>query len=205
MVANTGQAGFLESELLEQVKAGDEKAFEAIVDRYSARIYRIGRTITGNPEDAEEVVQDVFMTVFQKIGSFEGRSAFSTWLYRIAVNAAMMKVRGKREKQERTEEDLERWLPVFDARAQHAHPVEAWSANPEEAVLQRERREVLRNELATLPMEYRTVVALRDLQGLSSEEAAEILGISPAAVKSRLHRARLALRGKLAAHFEEES
>jgi len=205
MVANTGQGGFLESELLERIKAGDEKAFEAIVERYSARIYRIGRTITGNPQDAEEVVQDVFMTVFQKIGSFEGRSAFSTWLYRIAVNAAMMKVRGKQEKQERTEEDLERWLPVFDARAQHAHPVGAWSANPEEAVLQRERREVLRNELATLPTEYRTVVALRDLQGLSSEEAAEILGISPAAVKSRLHRARLALRGKLAAHLEEKS
>ena len=205
MVGATDQANAPDSELLERLKAGDEEAFETIVDRYSAQTYRVARTITGNPQDAEEVVQDVFMTVFRKIASFEGRSAFSTWLYRIAVNAAMMKVRGKQEKQERTEEDLERWLPVFDARAQHAHPVGAWSANPEEAVLQRERREVLRNELATLPTEYRTVVALRDLQGLSSEEAAEILGISPAAVKSRLHRARLALRGKLAAHLEEKS
>ncbi len=198
MVASPGQAGFRDTELLEQLKAGDEKAFAAIIDRYSAQTYRIARTITGNPQDAEDVVQDVFLTVFRKIGSFEGRSAFSTWLYRITVNAAMMKVRGR---EVRAEEDLERWLPVFDAEGRHLQPVEDWSANPEKVLLQQERPEIVHQALGTLPAEYRVVVALRDLQGLSGEEVAEILGLSLAAVKSRLHRGRLALREKLAATF----
>ncbi len=198
MVAATEQAGFPDSKLLERLKAGDEEAFAAIVDRYSAQTYRIARTITGNRQDAEEVVQDTFMTVFRKIGSFEGRSAFPTWLYRITVNTAMMKVRRGKE---RAEEDLERWLPVFDAAGQHLEFVEDWSANPEKLLLQQERRDAVRQALPTLPAEYRAVVALRDLQGLSGEEVAEILGLSLPAVKSRLHRARLALRGKLEAYF----
>ncbi len=201
-MATTDQAGFPDSALVKGLKAGDDTAFATLLDRYSARTYRTARTVTGNPHDAEEVVQDVFMTVFQKIGSFEGRSAFSTWLYRITVNAAMMKVR---RKQDRVEEDPERWLPVFDADAHHAHPVEAWPVDPEKILLEQEGRDAVRQALTSLPVEYRTVIALRDLQGLSGEEAAEILGISPAAVRSRLHRARLALRGKLAAHFEEKS
>jgi RNA polymerase sigma-70 factor (ECF subfamily) len=199
MATGTGQAEFPESELLERVKAGDEQAFTALLDRYSAQTYRLARAITGNPQDAEEVVQDVFLTIFQKIATFEGRSAFSTWLYRITVNAAIMKVRQRRG--EVKEEELERWLPVFDAEGHHLQPVEDWSANPEKALLQHERREVLRQTLAILPAEYRTVVALRDLQGLSNEEVAEILGLTVAAVKSRLHRGRLALRGKLASYF----
>jgi len=198
MATGTGQAGFPESELLERVKAGDEEAFATILDRYSPRTYRLARAITGNPQDAEEVVQDVFFTIFQKIESFEGRSAFSTWLYRITVNAAMMKARRREGK---VEEDLERWLPVFDAEGHHLQPVVDWSANPEKALLQHERREVLHQALAALPAEYRAVVALRDLQGLSNEEVAEVLGLTVAAVKSRLHRGRLALRGKLAAYF----
>jgi len=202
MATGTGQAGFPESELLELLKAGDEQAFATILDRYSAQVYRLARAITGNPQDAEEVVQDVFFTIFQKIGSFEGRSAFSTWLYRITVNAAMMKVR---RREVTVEEDLERWLPVFDATGHHLQPVEDWSADPEKALLQHERREVLRQALADLPEEYRVVVALRDLQGLSSEEVAEILGLTVAAVKSRLHRGRLALRGKLASYCGRKS
>ncbi|MFQ5657551.1 MAG: RNA polymerase sigma factor [Candidatus Methylomirabilales bacterium] len=202
MVGATEQAEFPDLELLERLKAGDEQAFAAVVDRYSAQTYRIARSITRDRQDAEEVVQDVFLTVFRKIGSFEGRSAFTTWLYRITVNAAMMKVRGR---DERAEEDVEKWLPVFDGEGRHVHSVEAWSANPENLLLQQERRKVVRSALATLPAEYRTVLALRDLQGLSGEEVAETLGLSLAAVKSRLHRARLALRGKLAASFEGKS
>lgn len=202
MVGATDQANAPDSELLERLKAGDEEAFETIVEHYSAQTYRVARAITGSPQDAEEVVQDVFMTIFRKIGSFEGRSAFSTWLYRITVNAAMMKVRGRPET---AEEDLERWLPVFDAMGAHMHPAEAWSTNPEHILMQRERREVVRSALATLPADYRTIVALRDLQGRSSEEIAEMLGLSVAAAKSRLHRARLALRGKLTGAFEEKS
>ncbi|MFQ5881478.1 MAG: RNA polymerase sigma factor [Candidatus Methylomirabilales bacterium] len=198
MMAGIEHARFPESEILERLKAGDKKAFAAIVDRYSAQTYRLARAITQNPQDAEEVVQDVFLTIFQKIGSFEGRSAFGTWLYRITVNAAMMKVR---RREDRVEEDLERWLPVFDAEGRHLQPVEDWSANPEKALLQQERCEAVHQALAALPAEYRAVVALRDLQGLSGEEVAEILGLTVAAVKSRLHRGRLALRGKLAAYF----
>ena len=198
MVGATEQAGFPDLELLERLKAGDEQAFAAVVDRYSAQAYRIARSITRDRQDAEEVVQDVFLTVFRKIGSFEGRSAFTTWLYRITVNAAMMKIRGR---DERTEEDVEKWLPVFDGEGHHVHSVEAWSANPENLLLQQERRKVVRQAVATLPAEYRAVLALRDLQGLSGEEVAEILGLSLAAVKTRLHRARLALRGKLATYF----
>lgn len=200
MVPVTDQVQFPDSEMLERLKAGDEDAFAALLDRYSGQTYRLARAITGDPQDAEEVVQDVFMTVFRKIESFEGRSAFSTWLHRITVNAAMMKIRGRKE---RVEEDIEQWLPAFDDTGHHLRPVEAWSANPEKVLLQQERRSLVRQALATLPAEYRAVVALRDLQGLSGEEVAETLGLSVAAVKSRLHRARLALRGQLAAAFEE--
>lgn len=181
--------------LIERLRAQDTSVLEILMERYSPRIYRVAFGITRSHGDAEEVVQDVFVTLFRKIDSFEGRAALGTWLYRVAANAALIKRRGKRAE---VEMHLEDYLPTFKTdghrEADRALLLADWSGTPERELLSGEAREILEGGLALLPDHYRAILVLRDVEELSNEEVAEALGESVASVKSRLHRARMALR-----------
>jgi RNA polymerase sigma-70 factor (ECF subfamily) len=188
-----------DAELVERLKTGDREAFGALLRRYQGKVYRLAMNMTRSPQDAEEVTQDVFLAVYRKIGDFDGRAAFSTWLYRVASNAALMKLRGRRSEPHLS---IEEEGPAFAPDGHFARPVADWSELPEDQLLSAERRRVLEQAIDALPPDYKAVVVLRDVEGLSNPEVAEILGATVLAVKSRLHRARLALRERLAAYFE---
>lgn len=181
------------------LRAGDPGAFESLLAKYEARMYRLALGITRNSADAEEVCQDVFLNVFKKIERFEGKSSLGTWLYRIATNAALMKIRGKARSVEVPWDDI---LPRFSEEGSHLTPVPDWSKDPEASLLQTELRTVLRRALEELPSEYRAVVLLRDVEGLPADEAAMALGLTVPALKARLHRGRLFLRGRLAEYAD---
>lgn len=188
--------------LVERLRGGDPTGVEGLMERYASRVYRVARGITRCDEDAEEVVQDVFLSVARKIDSFEGRAALGTWIYRIAANAALIKRRGKRFEQEVS---LENHLPTFrddgHREGDRAFLLADWSQSPEQELLSGETRRILNQALDDLPDQYRAVLILRDVEGLSNEETAEALGESVASVKSRLHRARMALRERLTGHL----
>ena len=187
--------GDTEVMLIERLRAQDPSVLEILMERYSPRIYRVAFGITRSHGDAEEVVQDVFVTLFRKIDSFEGRAALGTWLYRVAANAALIKRRGKRAE---VEVHLEDYLPTFKAdghrEGDRTMLLADWSGTPERELLSGEAREILEEGLALVPDHYRAILVLRDVEELSNEEVAEALGESVASVKSRLHRARMALR-----------
>jgi len=184
------------------LRAGDATGLEALMEAYAARVYRLAHGVTRNLADAEEVVQDVFLTVVRKIAEFEGRSALSTWIYRITMNTALNKRRGKRSE---VEVSLEEHLPTFKEDGHRAGDrsflLADWSRTPEEELLSEEGRAAVQCAIDSLPAHYRAVLILRDVEGASNEEAAEVLGESVASVKSRLHRARMALREQLTRSF----
>lgn len=191
--------------LFDRLRAGDGTALEPLMERFASRVYRVAHGVTGNAPDAEEVVQDVFLTLFRKAASFEGRAALGTWLYRIAVNTALNKRRGKRSQ---VEEPLEDHLPQYTAdghrEGDRSFLLADWSQMPDEVLLSREGRGIVRAAVECLPAHYRVVLVLRDVEELSSEEVAEIVGDSVASVKSRLHRARMALREQLTRTYASE-
>jgi len=184
--------------LVQAAKGGDIGAFEELVRRYDRNVFRIAQHITHNREDAEDVVQDAFLKAYENLGQFQGQSKFYTWLVRIAVNEALMKLR--RIKPGRTvslDEDVktdEDTLP---------REVADWSPNPEQQYNQAELRDILSRTIQGLPTSFRTVFVLRDVEGLSTEETAEALDLSIPAVKSRLLRARLQLRERLNRYFQK--
>jgi len=184
-----------ELRLVEGLQAGDATALEALMERYSSRLYRLAYGITRSSRDAEEVLQDVFLTVFRKIGSFEGRATLGTWLYRVTTNAALNRRRGLAA---RAEGALDDQLPTFLPDGQRAGDcsflLADWSGTPEDELLPGEARNAVNRALAGLPDGYRAVLVLRDVDELSSEETADVLRESVPSVKSRLHRARMALR-----------
>jgi len=184
-----------ELRLVEGLQAGDATALEALMERYSSRLYRLAYGITRSSRDAEEVLQDVFLTVFRKIGSFEGRATLGTWLYRVTTNAALNRRRGLAA---RAEGALDDQLPTFLPDGQRAGDcsflLADWSGTPEDELLAGEARNAVNRALAGLPDGYRAVLVLRDVDELSSEETADVLRESVPSVKSRLHRARVALR-----------
>ena len=187
-----------EDRLIERLRQGDTQALEALMTRYSGRVYRLAFGITRNDADAEEIVQDVFLTLFRKIDTFEGRSALGTWIYRVTANAALIKRRGQRVELEVLLEDyLPRFLEDGHREGDRAFLCADWSQRPDEVAQGVETRAILTQALERLPDTYRAVVLLRDLEGLSNDEAAEVLGETVASVKSRLHRARMALREQL--------
>jgi RNA polymerase sigma-70 factor (ECF subfamily) len=198
----SGDAGDHDAVLFERLRAGDPRSLEPLMTRFASRVYRVASRICASAADAEEVVQDVFLTVFQKASGFEGRAALGTWIYRIAVNASLNKRRGKRADVEQPLEDL---LPTFteDGHRQgnRAFLLAHWSPMPDPTLLSKEGREVIRRAVDRLPHHYRMVLLLRDVEELSSDEVAEILGESVASMKSRLHRARMALREQLTRHY----
>lgn len=184
--------------LVEELRRGAPDAVEALVEHYGAWIHRVAARLLGDPRDAEEVTQDVLMTVVGKIGTFKGQAAFSSWLYRIAANAAYDRLRSRRSQ---AEVSLEPLLPLFDEEGRHVQPVLDWSSELEDPAVAREARSALERSIGRLPAEYRIVLLLRDVEGLTNEEVADALGLTVAAVKSRLHRARLFLRQELAHLF----
>jgi len=172
------------------------------MERYASRVFRVARGIARTDADAEEVVQDVFLALARKIGSFEGRAQLSTWIYRVATNAALLKRRGKRVQ---VEVSLEEHLPSFKEDGHRDGPrdyvLAEWSRTPEAELLDGEARTVLARAIDQLPDTYRAVLILRDVEELSNEETARILGESVGSIKSRLHRARMALREQLTRHL----
>jgi len=187
------------TDVIERLKSGDQQALETIFNLYSVKLYNIALRILGEPADTEEVIQDVFWTVYRKAKSFQGNSQFSTWLYRLTVNAALGKIRRRKNNKE---VDYEEYLPKFQTDGHHSvRPVVDWSDNLDEQYSKHELQEVLGKALNELKPLDKSVVVLSDLEGLSDKEIAVSLGLSVSAVKTRLHRARLFLRGKLAVHL----
>jgi len=182
-------------ELVEALRLHEPTAAERLVATYGDRAYRLATGITGNAQDAEEVVQDVFWAVVRKIDTFRGESAFGSWLYRIVANAAYQKVRGRQSR--RAELSLDDVLPLFDEQGRHVAPMADWSARVEDHAVQTELRVALTSAIDKLPADYRTAVLLRDVEGLSHLQIAEVLSLSVTTVKSRVHRARLFLRKQL--------
>ena len=184
-----------EARLITQASNGSAAAIEQLVERYERRLFGLAQNITGNHEDAEEVVQNAFVKAFRNLTAFRGDSRFYTWLVRIAVNEALMKIRGRRFREvsidaERDAED--HLIP---------HELEDWGPNPEQCYSQEELRTILAKSIAELVPGYRVVFQLRDVEGFSTEETAQALGLSYTAVKSRLRRARLQLRHLIDAYF----
>jgi RNA polymerase sigma-70 factor (ECF subfamily) len=186
--------------LVEGLRRGDPAAPELLLDTYGDRVYRLAIRITGNEQDAEEVVQDALWTAARKIGMFKGESAFGSWVYRITANTAYQKLRGRQSR--RHEVPWSDLRPAFDDERHHAEPVVDWSGKVEEPALQAELREVLTTAINDLPADYRTAFLMHDVEGLSNPEIAESLHLSLPAVKSRVHRSRLFLRERLSRYME---
>lgn len=192
-------AGFDESALVAQAKAGDQNAFAELVNRYERKIYRLAKNITRNDEDAEDVLQDAFLKAYTHLDNFKGDSKFYTWIVRIAVNEALMRLRKRK-----TDRSVPLDEPVELGEETVQREIAVWEDNPEQQYSQEEWRRILDDAIDTLKPDFRTVFVLRDIEELSTEETAETLGISVPAVKSRLLRARLALRETLTRQFKRK-
>jgi RNA polymerase sigma-70 factor (ECF subfamily) len=185
-------------EVVNQFKTGDTLAFEEIISRYESKVMSLALRFTRNQEDAEEVMQDVFTTVYRKIDGFRGQSAFSSWLYRIVVNAAFMKLRKRKQSQTVSMDDLS------PAIKQYCMDRDTLSGSYSQNIaISHEMQAVIQNAVNRLPDQYRAVFVLRDVDGLSNQETGEILNLSIPAVKSRLHRSRIMLRKKLQRYYED--
>lgn len=188
-----------EEQLLARLRAGEEAAFEELVRLYGSRVLAVTRRMLPTEDEARDAVQEVFLSAFRGLDRFEGQAKLSTWLHRIAVNTALMRLRTRRRK---PEESLDTLLPTFLDDGHHIEKFSSW-AEPADLTLERaETRQLVRRLIDELPETYRTVLLLRDIEGLDTEETAAALGTTPTAVKVRLHRARQALRNRLAPHFE---
>jgi RNA polymerase sigma-70 factor (ECF subfamily) len=181
--------------LARRALAGEHAAFEALVGRHQERVYRLSRRLTGSTADAEEVVQETFIRAYRRLGTFRGEARFSTWLCRIAMNAARMLGRGRSR---HPTEPLEDYLPRFDRRGRHARDADHARAADAEEILDRKRLARRASEaLERLPERYRAPFVLRDLEEMSTAEVAAVLDVSQELVRQRVHRARLMLRGYL--------
>jgi RNA polymerase sigma-70 factor, ECF subfamily len=185
----------LEAQLVTALRAGDETAFETLVRLHGGRMLAVAKRFLPGDEDARDVVQEAFLAVCRSIDRFEGGAKLSTWLHRIVVNAALMKLRSRRRRREDAIEDL---LPRFDEDGHHADAIMPWEASADELVERGDTRTIVRRAIDRLPESHRTVLLLRDIEERDTDEAAALLGISAQAVKTRLHRARQALRTMLA-------
>ncbi|HYV63885.1 MAG TPA: RNA polymerase sigma factor [Bryobacteraceae bacterium] len=192
-------AGFDESVLVAQAKAGDQNAFSELVNRYERKIYRLAKNITRNDEDAEDVLQDAFLKAYTHLDNFKGDSKFYTWIVRIAVNEALMRLRKRK-----TDRSVPLDEPVELGEETVQREIAVWDDNPEQRYSKEEWRHILDEAVDSLKPDFRTVFVLRDIEELSTEETAETLGISVPAVKSRLLRARLALRERLTRQFKRK-
>ncbi len=192
-----------DNELVRLVKDKDYPAFEEIVERYSSKVMRLALKMARNREDAQDILQDTFVSIYKNIGNFRGESALSSWIFRIAANFALMKIRSK--KYDSVSDSLDE-NPNMDIQklAEHSHSENDWSDQAEKILLRKELREKINKAIEKLPEEFRIVFLLKDVDGLSNEEIAESLNLTIPAVKSRLHRARLFLRKEISKYLEEQ-
>jgi RNA polymerase sigma-70 factor (ECF subfamily) len=182
--------------LVAQLRRADAGAAEALVGTYGDRVYRLALRITGNASDAEEVVQDALWAVSRKIDTFRGAAAFGSWVYRITANAAYQKLRGRRS--QRHEVSWDDLAPSFDEQGQHVEVEVDWSKRLKDPAIEGELKSVLGGAIDELPVDYRTAFLLHDVEGLSNPEIAQTLDVKLGTVKSRVQRARLFLRKRLA-------
>lgn len=187
-----------DAELLARLRSGEDAAYEVLVRTYSGRLLAVTRRILRSEDDARETVHEAFIQAFRHLSQFEGQALVSTWLHRIAVNTALMKLRRRRRK---PEEPIDPLLPKYQDDGHHVEHFTAWEEPVDQAVAHRETQATVRACIDQLPESYRTVLLLRDIEQVATAEAAGILGISENAVKMRLHRARQALRTLLDPHF----
>ncbi len=187
-----------ERDLLLRLRNGDSRAFETLVRSQAPRLLAVARRMLGSEADAQDAVQETFINAFKCLDSFEGSCQLSTWLHRITVNVALMKLRARGRKPEQSIEDL---LPTFLEDGHHARHPPDWRPDALALLEHREQREFVRACITQLPESYRTVLILRDIEELDTDEAAEMLGVTPNVVKVRLHRARQALRTLLEPRF----
>ena len=186
--------------LLESLRKGTLGAVDELLRLYQGKIFNLAMSILKNESDAEEATQDVFMTVIRKVDTFQGNSAFYSWIYRICVNTCLMRLRGKRRNETVS---IEEFMPVFTDEGMHASPMDDWSKEVERDALNEELGQMIRKFTEELSEKYRVVFVLSDVEGLSNEETAKILGLTVPAIKSRLHRARLYLREQLSRYLLE--
>jgi len=189
-----------EEQLVKSLQAGQMDSFERLANLYQKKIYTLSFNLTRNAMDSEDVTQEVLLTLFKKIHTFQGRSAFSSWVYRITLNATYMKLRSRKKEQSISIDEL---LPSFNGSGFQQERTQDWSENTESLLFDNEVRETIQKAVNSLPDKEKVVFLLRDVEGLPTENVSEILELTIPAVKSRLHRARLFLRKKLASYFDE--
>jgi RNA polymerase sigma-70 factor (ECF subfamily) len=195
--AAAGAAG--EAELVARLKAGDQRAFEQLVRDNGSRMLGLARRLLRDEESARDVVQEAFLSAFRAMGRFSGQARLSTWLHRIVINTALMRLRSRRR---RPEEPIEPLLPSFRSDGHHVTEFTTWP-DAERAIERREIRDLVRRAIEELPESYRAVLVLRDIEGLDTAETARMLDLTENAVKIRLHRARQALRTLLDQRFRK--
>ena len=190
-----------DEELVARARAKDFGAFEQLLDRYEDKIFRLAYRFVRNETEAKEVLQDTFLSIWRKLDTFKGDAQFGSWLYRVAANTALMRLRAQRRHPEISTEELP--IGYLDNYGQVPPPGENWAKRPDDELQSDELRRHIQSAVDALPEIYRTVFLLRDVEGLSTEETGEILSISVPTVKTRLHRARIALRDTISGYFNK--
>jgi RNA polymerase sigma-70 factor (ECF subfamily) len=193
-------AAATDAELVARAQAKDFAAFEELLDRYEDKVFRLAYRFVRNETEAQEILQDTFLSIWRKLGTFKGDAQFSSWLYRVAANAALMRLRAQRRHPEISTEELP--VGFLDNNGQLPAAGENWARRPDDQLQSEELRDHIQQAVDALPELYRTVFLIRDVEGLSTEETAEVLGISVPTVKTRLHRARIALRDAIGTYFD---
>jgi RNA polymerase sigma-70 factor (ECF subfamily) len=198
-----------DEELVARARQKDFGAFEILLGRYEDKVFRLAFRFVRNESEAKEILQDTFLAIWRKLDTFKGDSLFSSWVYRVAANTALMRLRSQRRHPQISTEDLpagflDNYRPVDGDPSGHLpSPGENWAKRPDDQLQSDELRRHIQAAVDALPDLYRTVFLVRDVEGLSTEETAEVLGISVPTVKTRLHRARIALREAIAKYFNQ--
>jgi RNA polymerase sigma-70 factor (ECF subfamily) len=195
----SSQAGIDETPLVARAREGDARAFGELVQQYEGKIFRLAQHVTQNREDAEDVLQETFMKAYEHLDQFQGNSKFYTWIVRIAVNQALMKLRRRK-----TDKSVSLDETIDTGEDTVVREIAAWGEDPEQRFSREELGSILDSAIQSLEPPYRSVFVLRDIDELSTEETADVLGLSVPAVKSRLLRARLQLREKLTRFFRRK-
>jgi RNA polymerase sigma-70 factor (ECF subfamily) len=195
------EASVSDTALVERARNKDYSAFEELLARYEDKIYRLAYRFVRNESEAKEILQDTFLAVWRKLDTFKGDAQFSSWVYRVAANAALMRLRSHRRHPEVSTEDLPAGFLDQNQSGQVLSAGDNWARRPDDELQSSEVRQHIQAAVDALPEIYRTVFLVRDVEGMSTEETAELLGISVPTVKTRLHRARIALRHAITEYF----
>lgn len=187
-------------QLVKEMQAGKPEAFDEMVRSYQKRVYSLAYNLTHNQSDAEDVSQEVFLRVCNKINTFLGKAAFSSWVYRITLNVSFMRLKSRKKIQQIPLDDV---LPKYQEDGFHVGNVSDWSMKTDDVLLSSESRKIIQKAINQLPEKEKTVFVLRDIEGLPTEKVCDILELSVPAVKSRLHRSRLFLRKRLSNYFDD--